>query len=428
MKILIYSILIINCSFGEGNAQWDSIYSDSSYNSFYELQFFNINTGYIVGGGFSQPLILKTTNGGINWINRTPSPSTISSYYDLSFINDNTGYACGYSIYMAKTTNGGLNWNFYLAPCLGNAGNYCILFLNEQTGYLGGRYGMNAKTTNGGMNWTLLDTSISRIYDMFFFDMNTGFRVNAYSTIEKTMDGGINWDNSFITDTNGNDYAFYKIDFVNYTTGFVVGARANPTKGAIFKTTNGGMNWKNVYIEENNELYGIDALNSTLIYAVGSLSKVLKSTDGGNTWSYQAIPSIYTTNNCSVRFLNENTGYLAKGLTIYKTTNGGNVFVGKISSEIPVKYSLSQNYPNPFNPMTKIRFEIAMDSRLRGNDKIVLKVFDILGKEIQTLVKEQLQPGSYEVTFDGSNFPSGVYFYQLRAGDYMETKKMLMIK
>ena len=69
-----------------------------------------------------------------------------------------------------------------------------------------------------------------------------------------------------------------------------------------------------------------------------------------------------------------------------------------------------------------------LDSRFRGNDKVVLKVYDILGKEIETLVNEKLNPGTYEVTLNGTQYPSGVYFYRLQAGDYNETKKMLLIK
>ena len=69
-----------------------------------------------------------------------------------------------------------------------------------------------------------------------------------------------------------------------------------------------------------------------------------------------------------------------------------------------------------------------MDSRLRGNDKVVLKVFDILGKEVATLVNEQLAPGTYSVDWNASAFPSGVYFYKLSAGDFTETKRMALIK
>jgi hypothetical protein len=93
---------------------------------------------------------------------------------------------------------------------------------------------------------------------------------------------------------------------------------------------------------------------------------------------------------------------------------------------IPKEYQLFQNHPNPFNPVTKIRFDIPALLLYKGG--ICIKVFDILGKEIATLVNEALQPGTYEVTFDGSNFPGGIYFYKLTAGKYSETKKMLMIK
>lgn len=92
------------------------------------------------------------------------------------------------------------------------------------------------------------------------------------------------------------------------------------------------------------------------------------------------------------------------------------------SNEIPEKFSLSQNYPNPFNPKTNIKFQIAKS----GNVK--LTVFDILGREIAVLVNQQLIPGTYEVNWDGSNYPSGVYFYRLTVGDFTQTRKMVLIK
>jgi len=100
-------------------------------------------------------------------------------------------------------------------------------------------------------------------------------------------------------------------------------------------------------------------------------------------------------------------------------------------------YNLYQNYPNPFNPATKIKFEIApLMSKIpiqsgRGVGEalgVSLKVYNMLGKEITTLVNEQLQPGIYEVTFDGSNLSSGIYFYQLRAGEFIDTKKFVLLK
>lgn len=104
------------------------------------------------------------------------------------------------------------------------------------------------------------------------------------------------------------------------------------------------------------------------------------------------------------------------------------VGIQTISSEIPVSFSLSQNYPNPFNPITKIQFLIVSSPHALGRDFVKLTVYDIMGKEIQTLVNTRLKPGIYEVSFDGSSLNSGVYFYKLTTNTFTETRKMLMIK
>jgi len=92
------------------------------------------------------------------------------------------------------------------------------------------------------------------------------------------------------------------------------------------------------------------------------------------------------------------------------------------SSNIAKEYLLQQNYPNPFNPVTNIKFEIP-ESRYS-----VLKIFNVVGEEVASLINGRLNAGSYEVTFDGSNLPSGVYFYRLTAGEFSEEKKMVLIK
>jgi hypothetical protein len=83
---------------------------------------------------------------------------------------------------------------------------------------------------------------------------------------------------------------------------------------------------------------------------------------------------------------------------------------------------LSQNYPNPFNPSTTIKYSIAQFSN------VVLKIFDILGNEIETLVDEEKPAGEYKVEFNGTSLTSGIYFYQLKAGNYIETNKMILLK
>jgi hypothetical protein len=134
------------------------------------------------------------------------------------------------------------------------------------------------------------------------------------------------------------------------------------------------------------------------------------------------------------------TYYYLLGAKIKGVMYGDSTLTGLkiISNEIPEIYSLSQNYPNPFNPSTKI--EIKIPSReaegspwreygvSRGVGLVTLQVYDITGRLIKTLIKQELQPGTYEVTFDGSGLNSGVYFYQMRTGNFTEIKKMILVK
>lgn len=94
---------------------------------------------------------------------------------------------------------------------------------------------------------------------------------------------------------------------------------------------------------------------------------------------------------------------------------------------LPDKYYLEQNYPNPFNPSTKIRFTIPQDER-RETQNVSLKVYDITGNEITTLVNELKSAGSYEVEFKADALASGIYYYSLQASSYTSTKKMILLK
>jgi hypothetical protein len=107
----------------------------------------------------------------------------------------------------------------------------------------------------------------------------------------------------------------------------------------------------------------------------------------------------------------------------YKRDPTGNTIgIKNISSEIPSSYSLEQNYPNPFNNTSNLKFQIV------NNGDVKLVVYDIMGREVQTLVNESLKPGTYKVTFDGSNLPSGIYFYRLETPDFVQTNKMILLK
>jgi len=102
--------------------------------------------------------------------------------------------------------------------------------------------------------------------------------------------------------------------------------------------------------------------------------------------------------------------------------NSATIGINEISSTVPESFSLSQNYPNPFNPTTKIRYAI------RDNSFVSIKIFDVLGREISTLVNEKQAPGVYEVNFDADNFSSGVYFYKLETANFSDVKKMILQK
>jgi len=117
-------------------------------------------------------------------------------------------------------------------------------------------------------------------------------------------------------------------------------------------------------------------------------------------------------------------GIGTSGAGIYgaKININGTINIKQVSSEMPSDYLLKQNYPNPFNPVTNLEFGI---SELGF---VSLKVYDIQGREVETLVNENLQPGIYKVDFNGSNITSGIYFYRLATDNYIETKKMILTK
>jgi len=127
-----------------------------------------------------------------------------------------------------------------------------------------------------------------------------------------------------------------------------------------------------------------------------------------NTWWGEAFPITYTLRGCIINGI------------LYGDTSV--VGINHIGNKIPNSFSLSQNYPNPFNPVTKIKFDIAKS----GDVKLI--IYSVLGRKITTLVNEQLKPGTYEVEWDASNYPGGVYFYKLITNDYTETRKMVLVK
>jgi len=112
-------------------------------------------------------------------------------------------------------------------------------------------------------------------------------------------------------------------------------------------------------------------------------------------------------------------GAIINGIVYGDTTV---VSVEDETPNLPTEFSLSQNYPNPFNPSTMIKYAIS------SGQYATLKVYDVLGNEVATLINEEKSPGTYEVEFTAKGLPSGIYFYQLKAGRFIQTKKLVLLK
>ncbi|MCI0449727.1 MAG: T9SS type A sorting domain-containing protein [Chlorobi bacterium] len=137
-------------------------------------------------------------------------------------------------------------------------------------------------------------------------------------------------------------------------------------------------------------------------------------TIGGDAYKIPSLGGVYIWTSVIIEFTNfRNFGIRAEGFL---------VGIQPVSSEVPNDYRLHQNYPNPFNPVTYIKFGMPKNSLVK------LVIYDVLGSEIAVLVNEKLTAGEYGVDWDASKYPSGVYFYRLFAGDYTQTKKMVLIK
>ena len=162
-----------------------------------------------------------------------------------------------------------------------------------------------------------------------------------------------------------------------------------------------------------------------------------KTTDGGNSWLDLTNQLPGNTGYTSLFFTDENTGFLAGSAGIIKTTTGGELITSVNlldNTSMPTGFKLYQNYPNPFNPTTKIKYSIPASPTKwqanlpKGEAFVQLKIYDILGREVATLVNKQQRPGNYEVKFNASNFSSGVYFYRIQINDFMATKKLVLLK
>lgn len=404
--------------FSSAYTQWNQLTTGTTAD-LRSLFFLNPNTGYSCGASGT---VIKTTNGGINWSSLNSGLSdNLNSIY---FLTPQTGYACGNAGKIIYTSNGGLNWIAAQSSVTDNLfsiqGNFCT-----------GSNGNLLVTTNGGINWQVSAGGfLSTYYGITSLSASTaaacGVNTIFQPLIARTTNGGINWSYSSFY-LNGNEGNLRDIIYLNSSSMLAVSNVWDGTGGISF-SSNSGVNWSTQLF--SLPLNSIDMAGS-FGFSAGLQGYVLKTTDQGISWQ-QSQTGLTVNFRCADIIDSLNAYICGDGGVIIKTTNGGITFIQPISNNTPEKFSLSQNYPNPFNPSTTIRFSIPLLRGVSGEAGrgmfTLLKIYDILGNEIETLVNQSIAPGTYSVEWNAANYPSGVYFYTLSSGDFRQTYKMVLIK
>ena len=411
-------------------------------NSLQSVSFVDSLNGWAVGDSGT---IIHTSNSGNDWV--VQDSKTENKIVNVFFLNRNLGWASSWNLsvdpfgtVLLKTTNGGEEWNlipYRERELLIN----CILFTDSLTGWMGGSPHALVKSTDGGISWrhAYID-SATLVYlpvlDIEFYDSNYGFACGGAldnpSVMWKTTNGGDVWYASRQTNVPDQIRDIAVFDSLNV---IGVGGDFEITGVGVIRTSDGGLFWE----YEPVNIFGVSTdlafRNDYEGWAtISSLKSFMFSLDSGKTWTQQVAPDSLAINDICFTdslhgFAVGNKGAILKYIPPVVNSVENN-------EEMPLSFYLYQNYPNPFNPSTKIKYKI-FSVGTSFMKFVKLRVYDILGNEIATLVNEEQPPGNYEVEFnshsglpsgEARNLPSGVYFYRLQAGTYTKTMKMLLLK
>jgi photosystem II stability/assembly factor-like uncharacterized protein len=417
MKKLYIIIAIIKVTFllsaDVVKAQWIPQYTGTSVN-LYDIEFINENTGWAVGDG---GVCLKTTNGGINWIQQN-QPVGNKPLNSVHIVDSNVVYFVGYFQTIFKTIDGGTNWRIIRnGPWGGGISYYSVYFINKDTGWIGEQGQYVLRTFDGGETFDSAATLGSN-HDIVFLNRDTGF-ISAEGMVYKTTNAGTSW---YPCMQLPYGYIFRKISFLKNGYGWVVGTTGG---GKVYKTTNYGENWINIYDSFNSGMETIYFINKDTGFVGGAGNWLLKTINGGCNWKYENL-NIFPDEFKSFKFVNDTIGWLcATGGIIYKTTTQGETLTKINNNEIKVvnDYFLLKNYPNPFNSQTKISFSIPKSGFVN------ISVYDILGKKVDDIINKYLTDGIYEINYNANKISSGIYIYTLNVnGMIKKTNKLILIK
>ncbi len=400
MKTILLPFLVLLLSVQLSNAQW--VQSGLGGKTVNALAYMGNNL-FAGASTFSNPFgTYISTDNGLNWTQTGLNTGTVISL----IVNGNNIFAGTLDYGVFISTNNGTNW---IQTSLNNT-NVSSLVLSGNNIFAGTLNGIYV-SSNNGTGW--IQTSLNnRDVRSLTVNGNNVF-AGTYATpipygVYLSTNNGTSWSQTTLNDKAVESMA------INSNNIF-----AGTRDSGVYLSTNNGTSWSQTTL--NNLYVNVLVINGNSIFAGTSPSGFYVSYNNGISWS-QKNEGLGSNSVRSICILNN---YMFAGTYtggVFKRPLSELIGIQPISSEVPSQFSLSQNYPNPFNPSTIIRFNIK-DSRLT-----TLKMFDILGRKITTLVNEKLSPGTYEVEWNASNYSSGVYYYKLVSGDYTDTKKMVLVK
>lgn len=383
------------------------------------------NTAWAVGfvsNASGPPLVVRTVNGG-TWASALGTGIGAGvPLFNVYAIDANTALATGStsSSFVYRTSNGGSTWSTVFTQAGGFING--IWMKDANTGFMtgdpvGARWSL-WKTTNGGITWDSAGMNLPQVGSeagwnnaLYINGSNIWFGTNN-TKVYYSSNNGANW-TAQATTGQASSYGVW----FNGTTGFIAGT------SNVMKTTNSGTTWVANTAPGTGTCQGIfNAPGTSTWWMVRQSTGVYKTTDDGTTWTTD-----YTFTGTGWSISGSRTANAGGNVWVATTTGG--IFKYGISTGIaPINgttvkdFTLSQNYPNPFNPNTNIKFAIPQSGL------VTLKVYNMLGKEVATLVSSNLNAGAYSYDFNAANLASGVYFYKLETANFSEVKKMMLVK
>lgn len=370
--------------------------------------------------------ILRTTDAGTTWVNETIQLSAVFHWNAISFVDSLNGGIVGDQT-VWSSTDGGMSWKPLTVPvrqkilsilCLG-AAQFCV----------GTDSGWVYNTSDTGGTWTGEKISAWPIRSLFTYRTPivgvSKFALTPYSLCTQFVIPPPSWSEKILPPFQALGSEAFDGEFCSGGgPGFIVGVGGDFVSAPVVlrrSMSDTAWSYASTGISGFGALLGVSAPSASVIYVCGAHGMIFKSTNGGDTWIQSTTPT--TRNLRAIYFFDENRGFAVgdSGVILY-TSSGGVTGVRERGDQRPTAFALEQNYPNPFNSATVIRYQ------LPANRHVTLKVYDVLGREVATLVSQELQAGDYRVTWEAAAFPSGVYFCQLRAGSFVETKKLVLLR